>query len=235
MPHSPNDIQTSLELGERELKNILTSIGGFFGALKNHAQRRQHSNAIHLMTVERDVKYFSVIRSHGPIDLHISIGNEFKVLVTAEETILPHIETVVDQANGVLEIDLKRRVETCDVLMIQVTMPRIEAIASHGSGDIKVSHVSEDTLSIFNFGSGDISINGAAIHCTIKNLGSGDIFAEKLNAQILDLHLTASGDMEVRCLEQLTYNLSGSGDLRVFGNPKVKSGKLSGSGDYYGL
>lgn len=190
---------------------------------------------------------------HG-LDLNVSasvkvlMGSEYRVEVTCEESVMPHVETSVE--NGILKICFDRVVWDVDNMKITVTAPAWDYFDVSGSGSVKVPDtISGEKLHLDVSGSGAIKINEANFETAFLSVsGSGTIelagSSDDLNADIsgsgdldgLDflvktahLDISGSGNMRVNVSEKLNAQISGSGDIEYQGDPQLNV-DISGSG-----
>ena len=77
--------------------------------------------------------------------------------------------------------------------------------------------------------SGDISAAGRAGKLAASVAGSGDIRADGLAADVVEVSIAGSGDVKVQADKTLQVNIAGSGDVVYGGNPTVRQSIL-GSG-----
>lgn len=100
-----------------------------------------------------------------------------------------------------------------------------------GSGDFEAKEVQLEKLIARIQGSGDVSIIGAAKSSDIEVLGSGDASLKDLKAQTSSVSLRGSGEVEVYASDEIRAEAYGSGDMIIYGNPKVKKVTHRGSGE----
>ena len=206
-----------------------------------------HGNGISV-SQGRPVTAFDKVKSSGDFEVHITKGNEYDVLVNAEETLQPYIETYV--TGNTLHIDvegwhnLKNRLP----MKVYVTVPALTSIKQSGSGYISTAHFTTGKYELFVSGSGNIStsvdagiveaavsgsgsiiISGNADDTYYAISGSGGIDSYELEAENCDANISGSGNMHVLATETLTAKISGSGNVFYSGNPRV-SYNISGSG-----
>lgn len=154
----------------------------------------------------------TVINANGPVDLVLKQGAAPAMQVVAEERLLPHIKTT--QQGNALDIDFQDGMfHSNHPMRIELTLPRLEQISLHGSGDARVSGFSGDKMVLTLRGSGDMSFDGAYQHVTASTMGSGD----------LDLATGSGLDADLSVL--------GSGSIRASGQDKALAVRLVGSGD----
>ena len=200
--------------------------------------------------VERELQLddFTGISLNVSADVTLKEGAQ-NVVVSGEENIIDLLSTNVE--NGVWVIKFtERRVRNYRKLQITITIPTLDKAkingscdiigqdafsgssrletAINGSGNIDLE-VNTGRASASINGSGDIRLRGSAQEFSIDINGSGDVEATGLEAMTVSVHTNGSGNAEVNATESLEVRISGSGDVRYRGNPRVNS-RTSGSG-----
>ncbi|WP_044211170.1 head GIN domain-containing protein [Flammeovirga sp. OC4] len=88
-----------------------------------------------------------------------------------------------------------------------------------GSGNINVEKISTNTVTATRAGSGDISLYGTNNTLNAKLDGSGDLNADQLISKDVSVTNSGSGNVHVHCDGVLYIRNSGSGTVKVGGNP----------------
>jgi hypothetical protein len=107
---------------------------------------------------------------------------------------------------------------------------RVDA-AVHGSGDLELNTGNSDAITLSQDSSGQITVLGSAHKLTVRKSGSGELDARHLRADEVTLKQSGSGDSVVLARETVAIEMSGSGDVRVRGGPRVQSVARTGSGE----
>ncbi|MBC7777144.1 MAG: DUF2807 domain-containing protein [Phycisphaerae bacterium] len=178
----------------------------------------------------------------------VRVGDEFKVEITCEESVMPYVETEVE--NGILKVYFSRNVFDVDHMKIVVTAPSWDHFDVSGSGDVEVLDAIEgqslhldvsgsgsisaieahfDVAELEVSGSGDLKLAGSAdaLDCDIS--GSGKIKCFDFLVNTADVEVSGSGDVQVNVNDKLDAEISGSGDIVYKGSPEVNA-RVSGSG-----
>jgi hypothetical protein len=165
----------------------------------------------------------------GRVDL-VQAGTE-SVSVTADDNVLPLIETVVE--DGVLRIRFRgpdsRNVRIRTPIRIAVKARTVESIAVGGSGDVFASSLSGPALRVSVAGSGNVSLAGKAESLEARISGSGDVKAKGLDAARATVSISGSGDAVVVARSALRVQIAGSGDVAYYGDPALQK-SVAGSG-----
>lgn len=199
----------------------------------------------------RNVGSFEKIGVSGSFDVYLVKGNEGKIDIKVEDNLLAYLVTEVK--DGKLKIKWKKgtSINTRKPVVVTVHFNNISGVALSGSGDIigkdliKADHfdvavsgsgdidleVESNTMKAAISGSGDIDLKGKVNEFNAAVVGSGDISANGLNSEKANLKISGSGGMTLTVNKELVARISGSGDVKYKGNPKVEDVKVSGSGN----
>ena len=101
----------------------------------------------------------------------------------------------------------------------------------NGSGKVTIESATSEDITIKVNNSGDVTLAGETESITITTSGSGKVFAEELKTTKADVTINGSGDTNLWVTKAITVNISGSGEVRYWGAPKVELKNNSGSGE----
>lgn len=177
----------------------------------------------------RNFAPFSKIESQGSTDVVVTIGSPSRVVVKADDNILPLIVTTV--TGDTLLIGSRGNYSTDADIQVLVTVPSLTSLELAGSGTLAVSGLQEQTFRVGLSGSGDITAAGTAAEVTVSIAGSGDVHLFDLIAQHGRVSVTGSGDIEVHAVQSLNASVMGSGDILYEGNPAKLERTIVGSGE----
>jgi hypothetical protein len=196
---------------------------------------------------------FEAIALRGSIDLVVRQGSPSAVSVTADDNLLALVETTVQGGSGGPRLVVRWKpgtsIHTRSKVTVQVTTPRLGALASAGSGDIRVealdtprlelslsgsgdaalARLKTEELRISISGSGDVKAEGQASRLRISIAGSGDVDATRLPTDEASVSIAGSGDVAVTAVKKLSVSIAGSGDVIYTGEPEVTR-SVAGSG-----
>jgi hypothetical protein len=219
------------------------------------ADHTWHKSKIHpsgkQISENRNTDSYDAIAVSGSLDVHLVAGKEGKITILGDENLIPYIVTEVK--NNKLEIYFKDSFSyyTNSPLIVSVPVEEISIVVATGSGDI----ASKTTLNTPSFevklsGSGDINLTIQTKKMTASLAGSGTIFAsgnvdnlvtslagsgdidfEKLLAKDVKATVAGSGNIKVTCKDKFDGNVAGSGSIYYYGNPKINSKYIAGSGE----
>jgi hypothetical protein len=201
---------------------------------------------------ERAVTEFSTIELDGSMDVIIKnrlLSAKNRVVVRADENVLPHVKTL--QQGSKLKLDLKKCVKGNSPIEVFVYVNEISKVENDGSGTIHSENMLKtDRFDIDLNGSGSISLNVRANRVNVENDGSGRIHLTG-NANMLEVDhggsgiselfdfqtkeakvdLDGSGIVNVCATDKMNLSLNGSGSIRYKGSPKELKTNKNGSGE----
>lgn len=199
-------------------------------------------------TESRTTSAFSQVKSLGSFDVFITNGEEYSVMVSADENLLQYIETYVSGETLKIDIDELHSVKAVVPMEVYITTPVLNGIVQSGSGRIIADYFETDHFDavlsgsgriIASFeansgdvllsGSGKLDISGGADHVDLVVSGSGNIDASDLAVNNCKTLTSGSGNMWISVDDYLEARISGSGNVHYYGSPTVDS-HISGSG-----
>lgn len=205
-------------------------------------------------TETRPVGAFEAIEVLSPIDLVVRQAGQPALELSADEDVLPLIETrVEDRRHGrTLSIRLRsgHAVNLRAPIRATVDVVTLRALSAKGSGSVEVGalqtpalrlslagsgsvrfdDLSADELEISVAGSGDVVARGKVAKAKVSIAGSGDVDMTNLAADAATVSIAGSGDAKVTANESLRVSIAGSGDVEYGGNATAVRTSVVGSG-----
>lgn len=176
------------------------------------------------------VDNFENVSLFGPVNLRITQGADFDVMVEAEPEIFSALSYEVK--NGTLEIGFKNNVscfETDLGVWVNVTLPNIKNITSSGVSDIiSIGDLNLNQLTIDVSGTASLELSGQVTNQTIKVSGVLDAKNFELLTNNTTIDVSGSGDFEISCAVNLDIDVSGIATVSYKGNPII-SQDISGT------
>lgn len=191
---------------------------------------------------------FDKVKASSSYTVNIHYDTLSRVLITAEENIIPYIKT--DVSGNTLELGIRNHygVRPHYEIIVDVYTPSLTGITLSGSGSVNSDHFATSIMDIKLSGSGDIKADASAdnVYADISGSGSCDIKGDCLNevykisgsgcikslemlAKKCDATVSGSGEMYVNVSDYLNVRISGSGDVYYMGSPSLET-SISGSG-----
>jgi hypothetical protein len=204
-------------------------------------------------TENRNLKDFNKIKVSSGIDLYLRMGETEEVKVVADGDIIDQVITEVK--DGTLKIYMKQNNNwnwgTTKSREVYVSVKELERLDASSGSDVnsentltgeslKVSASSGSDVNLDihykNFSLDSSSGSDARISGKTKNFeaeasSGSDIKAQDLESVICKVSVSSGSDATVNVSDELYANASSGGDVRYYGNPKVKDINESSGGD----
>ncbi len=201
------------------------------------------------VTEERPIENVKGVELSFVGDLRITQGNEEKLVITADNNMLPLITTEVN--DGILEIGSKSTVglQPTTELRYDLTVRNLDSLRLSGAGngemgglttqDLKVEISGAGNLTLNNVqarqvdallsGFGNLEISGKASRQSVKLSGAGNYSGGDFATGATDVTISGLGNATVRADETLKAVISGAGNIDYYGQPQV-SQQITGLG-----
>ena len=206
------------------------ALGGLFGV----------SGSGNVKEETRQVGAFTGLEVSGGIDVDLETGQQEKVVVQADDNLLPLVATEVKQ--GRLRIYTKESIASRKQLRVQVAAREIQSLKASGGCDVNarlgrvpelslvasggvdmdVSGIDADRVKVELSGGTDVTLLGKAKTADYDASGGVDLDATGLQVETAKVDLSGGVDAEIAVAQQVGGSISGGVDLRVKGHPTVK-------------
>lgn len=177
-------------------------------------------------------------------------GNEGAV-VTGDSNVIDRV--AVEVRNRVLVIDLDEAVEPTLPLQVVVSFSDLSSIELSGTGEVRVegwrtsqaelvlsgagdvvAEVVAEQLTVAYPGAGSMTVSGEVGTQLLTKAGLGPYNAGELRSDVANLEAKGIGEIEVWVEAQLTYDVTGTGAVRYWGQPTT-DGQISSQGGLVAL
>jgi hypothetical protein len=228
---------------------LLVAAGALVVAFGCNAFRERVEGSGNRVVEERDVGDVTEVVLAGVGDLTVTRGATAELLVSADDNILPLLETETDGDKLTLKVKSGYSLKPKTPITYTLTVPslakltvsgagnatvegpvgdELEAKVS-GAGDVKLRGMACKSLTLSLSGAGNMTAAGTADKLTAKVSGAGDIKAAELKASVADVHISGAGDITLWASDELKARVSGAGSVKYKGSPRVEQ-KVSGAG-----
>lgn len=198
----------------------------------------------------RDADGFSGIHVSTGIDVYLSEGTDFSVVVEADENLLDVILTEVK--GDMLEVRTDHvNIRRARSKRVHVTLPELKEVKISSAGDLEgqtLFHCRNLRLEVSSAGdllleveareidlnissSGDIRLAGSADFLDASLSSAGDLDAGDLVARKVEVDVSSAGDARVHATDEISMNASSAGNIYYSGDPRVIRSKSSSAGD----
>jgi hypothetical protein len=177
----------------------------------------------------REVAGFTKVELSGSGELTIEKTGMESLTISAEDNLLPQLTSEVSGDTLTLGTKPNTTVVPTKPITYSLTVKDLNGIAVSGSGSVRVSNLTTNSLTTQISGSGTISVSGTVNDQAVDISGSGRYQAEQLTSKTAKVQISGSGNASVLATDLLDVKISGSGTLTYGGNPQITQ-EISGSG-----
>lgn len=186
-----------------------------------------------ITTESRTTGNFKGVELRGPMNVQLIKGTDHAVKIEAEENIIPHIETYVNDEKLIIKYTDNININTRKKAIVTVTLPNLQEAEITGSGNItgETKFTGNDEIELKITGSGNMKLELDAPAVEAKITGSGDIYLSG-NTRDIECSTTGSGKIDATGLkaENAVVKTLGSGNIHVFASVKLDA-TVNGSGN----
>jgi Putative auto-transporter adhesin, head GIN domain len=202
-----------------------------------------------LITETRQVSGVSRVDLTIDANLEIQQGSQESLVVTADDNILPFLQTNVVGGRLIIRYQPQIDVRGIHQPKLVLTVKNLTGLKLSSSGMVKVGQLNTTSFELdltsscdVNFqsiaadkittnisSSGDITIQGTANSLVLHVSSSGNFQAGNLKVQKAAVTLSSSGDVTLWVVNNLDVTISSSGDVAYYGNPSIRQ-HISSSG-----
>ena len=172
---------------------------------------------------------FNSVELAGGNNVVIRVGEKQSVVVKADDNLLNRVTTHVK--SGALVIGITPGSLAAKTPMsVEVNVPSLNAVALTGAGNILISGINTQSLSVTLSGAGNLFGSGTATLLDITVSGMGNARFTQLDASNVHAVISGSGAVFVTATKSLDASVPGSGTINYAGNPQDVTKSVTGSG-----
>jgi len=211
----------------------------------------------HIVSENRQPADFNELEINYPVEVTITQGQTTSVKVTADDNLLPQLETRVSGNTLIIdnsERSASKRVSPTKPVRIDMTVKdltrvdfpsagtaRINSLKTNnlhvsisGAGSVWLTDLNASSLEVDLSGAGSISGTGKADTLNTDISGVGSFHGDNLASQTAQVSISGAGSATVWAKGSLDAEISGTGSIRYYGSPSVQR-DVSGLGSIIGL
>jgi len=197
----------------------------------------------------RDVTGFTAVEVSTGIDVFLTQGNEFDVVVEADENLQEVILTELKGDRLVIRTD-HVNIRSAKSKKVHVTLPELTGLKISSAGDcvgetpfecqdlrLSISsagdltlEVDADRIDLDISSSGDAKLAGSAKELDANLSSAGDLNAFDLLAGKVDVSVSSAGDARVHATDEISMTASSAGNIYYRGNAQVVHSNSSSAG-----
>lgn len=199
---------------------------------------------------ERSISGFTGVHVSSGVDVTLSEGNDFEVIVEADENLMEAILT--EKQGNMLVVKTDRvNIRHARSKKVHVTLPELEELKISSAGDcegqtpfqcddLKLGissagdlslEVEADRIVLDISSSGDARIAGSANELDASLSSAGDLYAYDLVAKNVKVNVSSAGGARVHATEEISMNASSAGNIYYKGEARVLHSRSSSAGD----
>lgn len=179
-------------------------------------------------TEKRDLGSFTSIQASGAYEMKVSCQQPGSFEIEGDDNILPLIKTEV--RDGVLHIHNDKSYNPTTVIMIRLGLADLNRFATDGAGDVSITNVKNEKLSVNSTGATRIKAEGQTKLIEISVSGAAKIDAGNLRAERATVTVNGAAQVDVYASQQLDATVAGVGQVNYDGNPGVVNKNVTGLG-----
>ena len=115
-------------------------------------------------------------------------------------------------------------------MFVEVSLPSLDRLRLQGDGNITVTGIDAQRLTVALPGSGNIAASGTTTELDVTINGEGTALLRRLIARDATAALNGDGSIMLTATHSLTATVSGSGTVLYGGNPPQVTQRITGSG-----
>lgn len=202
-----------------------------------------------VITETRRVVRFDQVELSGIGTLIIEQGSTESLEISAEENLMPYLESRVSGSTLYLGIDQFVTLQPTEDIVYRLTVIDLKAVDISGLGNVeladletsqlrievsgssafKIGNLQAKKLDVEVSGMGDITIVGRVDEQRVELSGAGTYMAGELETNSTKISISGSGNAAVWAKEDLNAEISGMGTVEYYGSPVINS-EISGAG-----
>jgi hypothetical protein len=185
-------------------------------------------------TEDREVQGFSAISFTGVGNVVVEQGSAEALTVTADDNILPLLETRVKDGTLVIGVMSNTIFNTGfnprTPIEFKIAVKDLTRFALIGAGNADLRKLKTEKLDVNMTGVGNLTADGSTDHLNLTLSGTGTFHGDDLAAKTANVTCSGVGNAVVKVSGKLNATVSGVGSIEYLGNPQVTE-KVSGVGE----
>jgi hypothetical protein len=184
-------------------------------------------------TETREIHGISAISFTGLGSVVVEQGTTESLTVTADDNVLPLLETHVEDGTLVIGVKSNNIFNTGfnprTPIEFKIVVKELTRIALTGAGNADLTKLKSEKLDVNMTGVGNLTLSGSTDHLNVTLSGTGNFQGEDFAAKTANVKCSGVGNAVVKVSEKLDAHVTGVGSIEYIGNPQVTK-KVSGIG-----
>lgn len=174
----------------------------------------------------RALENFGEIRLGGAMELSVEVSTDSTVTVEADDNLLPHIKTEVEDEILTITSD---NISSSKIPVITITTPTLLELKVSGASTAQVNGLKNETLEVEASGASKIQLEGTTTDLEVEASGASQVTGGTFVAKKADLAVSGASSIELDVSDELTADASGSSKIIYHGSPKILKDETSGT------
>ena len=180
-------------------------------------------------TQARSLPPFTGVDLAGANNVTVQVGGRQSVIVHADSNLLRRVTTRVRSGRLVIGTT-PGNLSAKTPMFVVVSLPSLDDIRLQGAGNISVTGINSESLTVELPGSGNIYATGTTTTVDVTISGEGNAVLRQLIARDANAALRGDGSIMLTATHSLTARLSGSGTILYGGDPPHVTQRVTGNG-----
>ena len=193
--------------------NLILLITLFFQANITFGQIKGNGK---LIIQEVEVTPFEKLHINFPVILTLDANAEYSLTISTDENIFPEI--VLKNKNNKLSILQDKWIQPTTMVQVTIGTKGLTTFTTGGYGTANIYNLNQSEL-IINNEVGKVMLSGKVNTLTFR-MGTGDLNAEKLEAQNIKGTITSHGEAFVNATKSIEADISDNGKLVYLKEPE---------------
>lgn len=210
------------------LSILVSLITPSMGVTDGRNEREKVVGSGEQITKTIELETYTAIELRITADMNITIGKPTALTIEADGNVIPLIKFEVIKGRLIISSDHEfKNKKSPD---INVSVAQLSGISVIGAGDVYVTKLDNEKLSVSVTGAADLHLSGKTEALSLSATGAADVDAFELYSKIASVTLTGPSDANISVEDALTVSIVGPGDVNYRGNAKVTK-RIIGDGD----
>jgi Putative auto-transporter adhesin, head GIN domain len=165
----------------------------------------------------RIVAPFDVISVSGTFTVEITVGPAESVAVTADDNLLSHVTTTVD--NKLLTIRTDQPIQPRTDVKLVIQARELKEVRASGANHVTIRGLVGDAFRLDVNGADDVRAEGTCKQLEVVGSGASSIDTRGLTADSVTVRASGAGSYDVFAKSSIDASASGAATIAFYGHP----------------
>ncbi len=183
-----------------------------------------------LVKQERSVRDFDGLKFSSAIKVDVVQGDDYSVVVEADDNIIDRVLTEVRGSRLVLSLDGNSFNNV--TIRINITMPSLTQIVGSGATRATISGFNENSMEVKVSGASHLSFSNSSVgDLELDAAGASNVDLKDLRAQTADIDVAGASSVKLHVEKEVEGDVSGASSVRCSGGASSRV-NTSGAGRF---